>query len=103
MRLLERAIRTAFVLGVFALAANLALHFGTGGLWKGLGAAHAVTGSSGDKTAYDLTRLAAVNETLDLIRKKYVDPTRVKPRQLFLSALDQAQQEGDRKRTRLNS
>lgn len=93
MRLFERVIRTAFVLGVFALAANLALHFGTGGLWKGLGAAHAVTGSNADKTAYDLTRLSAVNETLDVIRKKYVDPSRVKPRQMFLSALDQVQQE----------
>src|SRR5215813_11139800 len=93
MRLIERVIRTAFVLGVFALAANLALHFGTGGLWKGLGAAHAVTAPGAEKAAYDLTRLAAVNETLDLIRKKYVDPARVKPRQMFLSALDQVQQE----------
>jgi carboxyl-terminal processing protease len=93
MRLIERAIRLVFVLGVFALAANLALHFGTGGLWKGLGAAHAVTAPGTEKAAYDLTRLLAVNETLDLIRKKYVDPGRVKPRQMFLSALDQVQQE----------
>jgi carboxyl-terminal processing protease len=93
MRLIERALRTLFVLGVFALATNLALHFGTGGLWKGLGAAHAVTAPGTDKAAYDLTRLSAVNETLDLIRKKYVDPARVKPRQMFLSALDQVQQE----------
>src|SRR5262252_1023915 len=93
MRLIERAIRLVFVLGVFALSANLALHFGTGGLWKGLGAAHAVTAPGTEKAAYDLTRLLAVNETLDLIRKKYVDPARVKPRQMFLSALDQVQQE----------
>src|SRR5215831_8020387 len=93
MRLIERAIRLVFILGVFALSANLALHFGTGGLWKGLGAAHAVTAPGTEKAAYDLTRLAAVNETLDLIRKKYVDPARVKPRQMFLSALDQVQQE----------
>jgi carboxyl-terminal processing protease len=93
MRLLERVLRTLFVLGVFALAANLALHFGTGGLWKGLGAAHAVTAPGAAKAPYDLTGLAAVNETLDLIRKKYVEPGRVKPRQMFLSALDQVQQE----------
>jgi carboxyl-terminal processing protease len=93
MRLFERALRTLFVLGVFALATNLALHFGTGGHWKGLGAAQAVTAPGTDKTTYDLTRLSAVNETLDLIRKKYVDPTRVKPRLMFLSALDQVQQE----------
>ena len=93
MRLLERALRTLFVLGVFALSANLALHFGTGGLWKGLGAAQAVTAPGTEKADYDLTRLAAVNETLDLIRKKYVDPARVKPRVMFLSALDQVQQE----------
>lgn len=93
MRFFERLLRVVLVLGVFALASNLAIHFGTGGLWKGLGAAHAVTPPAGDKTAYDLTRLAAVNETLDIIRKKYVDPSRVKPRQMFLSALDMVQQD----------
>jgi carboxyl-terminal processing protease len=93
MRFFERVLRAAFVLGVFGLASSLALHYGTGGLWKGLSAAHAVTAPGTDKAAYDLTRLFAVNETLDLIRKKYVDPARVKPRQMFLSALDQVQQE----------
>lgn len=93
MRLFERLLRTVFVLAVFAFASNLAIRFGTGGFWKGLGAAHAVTAPGGDKTAYDLTRLAAVNETLDIIRKKYVDPSRVKPRQMFLSALDMVQQD----------
>jgi hypothetical protein len=58
MRLLERVIRTVFVLGVFALAANLALHFGTGGLWKGLGAAHAVTGATISRVLRRSTRLS---------------------------------------------
>lgn len=92
MRLLERLARTLIVLAVFAVAASFAMKFGTGGLWKGLGAAHAVTASAA-KAPYDLTQLAAVNETLDTIRKKYVNPDRVKPRAMFLSALDQVQKE----------
>ena len=35
----------------------------------------------------------AVNETLNTIRTKYVDPSRVKPRQMFLSSLNEIQRE----------
>jgi carboxyl-terminal processing protease len=68
-----------------------ALRFGTGGLWKGLGPAHAVTEAA--KAPYDLTQLHAVNETLRKIKEKYVDPSRVNPRQMFLGALNQVQRE----------
>jgi carboxyl-terminal processing protease len=93
MRILERLGRALVVLGVFALASYFALQFGTGGLWRGLEAAHAVTSPGQPKPPYDLTQLVAVNETLNTIRNKYVDPSRVKPRQMFLSALNQIQKE----------
>lgn len=93
MRILERLGRAIVVLGVFALSSYFALRFGTGGLWKGLEAAHAVSAPGGSKAPYDLTQLTAVNETLKTIRDKYVDPARVKPQQMFLSALNQVQKE----------
>ena len=76
-----------------ALASYFAVHFGTGGLWRGLAAAHAVASPGNPQPPYDLTQLVAVNETLNTIRAKYVDPSRVKPRQMFLSALNQIQSE----------
>ena len=91
MQLYERAARIAVVAGFAILAQYFAARFGTGGLWQGLGAAHAV--ASSPKGDYDLTQLVAVNETLKKIRSKYVDPSRVDPRQMFLSALNQVQRE----------
>jgi carboxyl-terminal processing protease len=93
MRLYERAARIAVVAGFAVLAQFFATRFGTGGLWQGLGAAHAVAAAASPKGDYDLTRLEAVNETLKKIRSKYVDPSRVDPRQMFLSALNQVQRE----------
>ncbi len=93
MRLLERSTRLLAILSFAWLASHFALKFGSGGLWRGLGAAHAVTGEPAADQPYDLTQLVAVNETLKKIRGKYVDPTRVKPRQMFLSALNQVQRE----------
>lgn len=92
MRSISRATRVLTLLGFFAFASYLALQHGTGGLWKGLRAAHAVVGGEAE-APYDLTQLRAVNATLDTIRKKYVEPERVEPRQMFLSALDQIQKE----------
>ena len=93
MHLYERAARIAVVAGFAVLAQFFATRFGTGGLWQGLGAAHAVAASASPKGDYDLTQLTAVNETLKKIRSKYVDPSRVDPRQMFLSALNQVQRE----------
>jgi carboxyl-terminal processing protease len=93
MRMLERVGRVAVLVGVFAVAAGFALQFGAGGLWSGLEAAHAVTAPGQTQAPYDLTQLVAVNETLKTIRDKYVEPARVKPRQMFLSALNQIQKE----------
>ncbi len=93
MKLLERVGRALVVLGVFALASYFALTFGTGGLWRGLEAAHAVTAKGQSKAPYDLTQLQAVNETLKTVRDKYVEPSRIRPQQMFLSALNQVQKE----------
>jgi carboxyl-terminal processing protease len=93
MRFLERAGRLVVLFGAFALASYLALRFGTGGLWQGLRAAHAVVTTGKTEAPYDLTQLVAVNETLETIRKKYVEPERVEPRKMLLGALDQVQKE----------
>src|SRR5690606_15216968 len=90
MRIFSRAGRTMTLLMVFGLASHFALEYGTGGLWKGLRSAHAVVGGEAE-VPYDLTQLRAVNATLDHIRKKYVEPERVDPRQMFLGALDMIQ------------
>ncbi len=93
MRTYERLIRTAGLLGVFGVASFFAVQHGTGGLWRGFEIAHAVTSPGRPQTPYDLTELVAVNETLHRIRSKYVDPQRIKPRQMFLSALNEIQKE----------
>src|SRR6187399_1222801 len=93
MRLFERLGRVSIVLGVFALASYFSITFGSAGLWRGLEAAHAVATPGKPTGPYDLTQLIAVNETLNTIRTKYVDPSRVKPRQMFLSALNEVQKE----------
>ena len=42
---------------------------------------------------YDLTQLKVVNEVLKTIRDRYVDPKRVKPKEMLLSALDYVQKD----------
>jgi carboxyl-terminal processing protease len=93
LRALERLGRVVVVLGVFAVASYFAVRFDTGGLWRGLAAAHVAAAPGQANPPYDLTQLVAVRETLNTIRNKYVDPSRVKPRQMFLSALNQIQKE----------
>ncbi len=52
-----------------------------------------LTAGSAEGAARPSTQLNAVKATLDIIRGKYVDPSRVKPRTMFLSALNQIQRE----------
>jgi len=92
MRILERLGKVFVVFGAFALATFFALRYNTGGLWRGFEPALAITGPV-QKAPYDLTRLEAVNETLKMIRDKYVDPDRVKPREMLLSALNYVQRD----------
>lgn len=92
MRILERLGKVFVVFGAFALATFFALRYGSGGLWRGFEPALAVTGTV-QKAPYDLTRLEAVNETLKMIRDKYVDPDRVKPKDMLMSALNYVQRD----------
>lgn len=92
MEILSRGARVFTLLFVFGLGSHFALEYGEGGLWKGLRAAHAVVGGS-SKPPYDLTELRAVNAVLDAVRKTYVEPQRIEPRQMFVSALDRIQME----------
>jgi carboxyl-terminal processing protease len=91
-RWLDRLVKVFVLFGAFSLAAYFVLQFGPGGLWRGFEPALAVTGQVA-KAPYDLTRLEAVNETLKMIRDKYVDPDRVKPKEMLLSALNYVQRD----------
>lgn len=92
MRIFERLGKVLVIFAAFALATYFALEFGSGGLWKGFEPALAVTGQAA-RPPYDLTRLEAVNETLRMIRDKYVDPDRVRPKEMLLSALNYVQRD----------
>ncbi len=92
MRRLERLGKLFAIVGAFVLSGFLAHQFGAGGLWHGFNSALA-TSKPGDGKSYDLTRLEAVNETLKYIRDRYVDPDRVKPRDMLLSALNNIQRD----------
>ncbi len=91
-RLLDKGIKIGALLGSFLLASILALHLHGGGLWQGLAPASAAGGPE-TRTTYDLTQLKVVNQTLDLITKKYVDPKRVRPREMLLSSLNYVQRD----------
>jgi carboxyl-terminal processing protease len=93
MRTLQRLGRATLVLGVFGIAAFFALNFGTNGLFRGLEAAPAVVAPGQAKAPYDPNRLTAVHATLDTIKKKYVEPDRIKPKAMFLGAVDAVQRE----------
>ncbi|MBI5537960.1 MAG: PDZ domain-containing protein [Deltaproteobacteria bacterium] len=94
MRGLDRLLKLLILFGAFALSTWFALQFGSGGLWHGIDVAHAVDKRSPDaKEKYDLTRLEAVTATIQTIRDKYVDPTRVKPKDMLLSALNYVQKD----------
>jgi carboxyl-terminal processing protease len=83
-------------LGVaFALALLLTKTLHGGGLWDGLPLAIAAGNSGAERSPapYDLTQLKVVNEVLKTIRDRYVDPRRVKPREMLLTALDYVQKD----------
>ncbi len=93
MRILERIGKLVIVFGALALAGLFAARFGAGSLWRGFDPALAITDPKAAKRPYDLTKLEAVNETLKMIRSKYVDPERVKPKAMLVSALDFVQRD----------
>jgi carboxyl-terminal processing protease len=83
------------LLGAFAVAFALALLLHGGGLWQGLAPAIAAGNPTAEHAPapYDLTQLKVVNELLKTIRDRYVDPKRVKPKEMLLSALDYVQKD----------
>ncbi|HVJ92629.1 MAG TPA: hypothetical protein VM580_22670, partial [Labilithrix sp.] len=83
MRLLPRALKFLALFVAFGIASWLALHLHGGGLWEGL--APAAAGTADPKhgpSNYDLRQLKVVNEVLKNVRDKYVDPKRVKPKDM---------------------
>ena len=96
MRAFERLAKTLVLFGSFGVAAYLAFRLNGGGLWEGLAPAIAAnsTALAGQPAApYDLTALKVVNEVVKKVRDRYVDPKRVRPREMLLSALNYVQRE----------
>ncbi len=89
----EKVVKFGAVLVAFAFASALALKLGGGGLWRGLTPIAAASNAGEAQGPYDLTQLKVVNETLRIIREKYVDPKRVKPKEMLLSALNFVQRD----------
>jgi len=95
MPLAHRLFRIAALFSGFGLATYLALRLQGGGLWEGLTPAIAANNAAfgQGKASYDLTSLKVVNEVLRNVRDRYVDPKRVKPREMLLSALNYVQRD----------
>jgi carboxyl-terminal processing protease len=93
-RLLPRALKFVALIVAFGIASWLAMHLHGGGLWDGLTPAVASTADpKHGSTNYDLRQLRVVNEVLKNVRDKYVDPKRVKPKDMLLSALNFVQRD----------
>ena len=96
MRPIETIGKIAALVAAFALAIVLGVRLNGGGLWDGLAPASAAnnTATPGHPPApYDLTQLKVVNEVLKTVRDRYVDPKRVKPKEMLLSALNYVQRD----------
>jgi carboxyl-terminal processing protease len=96
MRNLERLAKGLVLAGAFGLASLAAIKFpGRCGLWEGLTPAIAADNAIASRTPapYDLTQLRVVNDVLKTVRDRYVDPKRVKPKEMLLSALDYVQKD----------
>ncbi len=95
MAMFERFAKVGALLGAFAVAYGLAVRLHGGGMWDGLAPAIAASNPAAEHqpAAYDLTQLKVVNEVLKTIRDRYVDPKRVKPKDMLLSALNYVQRD----------
>src|SRR4051812_12962361 len=94
-RFFARAFKYLALFAAFGIATFLALRLHGGGLWDGLAPAVAGTGdpTKHGPSNYDLRQLKVVNEVLKNIRDRYVDPKRVKPKDMLLSALNFVQRD----------
>jgi carboxyl-terminal processing protease len=96
MRFYEPLAKVGALGVAFAIALYLAGGWHGGGLWEGLAPAMAAgnpTSVDHQPAPYDLTQVKVVNEVLKTIRDRYVDPRRVRPRDMLLSALDYVQKD----------
>jgi carboxyl-terminal processing protease len=96
MRIFERFAKVIALLGAMGIATFLASELHGDGLWRGLAPAIAAGNAVAVDHApapYDLTQLKVVNEVLKTVRDRYVDPKRVKPKEMLLSALDYVQKD----------
>jgi len=97
MRIADRLAKAGALILSFGAASVLALRLHHGAdLWQGLSpalAASAPGGAPSKPAPYDLTQLKVVNEVLRTVRDRYVDPKRVKPRDMLFSALDYVQKD----------
>jgi carboxyl-terminal processing protease len=95
MRILERLAKGLALTVAFGVASLLAVKLHGGGLWEGLTPAIAADNGMASRTPapYDLTQLRVVNDVLKTVRDRYVDPKRVKPKEMLLSALDYVQKD----------
>jgi carboxyl-terminal processing protease len=97
MRIPEQPAKIGALVLAFAASCLLVFTFrlNGGGLWEGLSPAIAAGNITADRppAPYDLTQLKVVNEVLKTIRDRYVDPKRVKPKEMLLSALDFVQRD----------
>ncbi len=96
MSIFERFAKVIALVGAMAIASSLASVLHGDGLWRGLAPAIAAGNpvAADQKPApYDLTQLKVVNEVLKTVRDRYVDPKRVKPKEMLLSALDYVQKD----------
>jgi carboxyl-terminal processing protease len=93
----DRLAKAGALVLSFGAASVLALRLHHGGeLWQGLSpalAASAAVAGPSHPAPYDLTQLKVVNEVLKTIRDRYVDPKRVKPKDMLFSALDYVQKD----------
>lgn len=91
---MARIVRFTALFGAFGIAALLAFRLHGGGLWEGLAPANVASAATSHTPAtYDLTQLKVVNEVLKTVRDRYVDPKRVKPKDMLLSALNYVQRD----------
>src|SRR5581483_3024374 len=95
MRPFERLAKAASILLTLLVAYGLNTQLQYNGLWDGLAPAIAAGNPVAGRTPapYDLTQLKVVNEVIKTVRDRYVDPKRVKPKEMLLSALDYVQKD----------
>ncbi len=92
----SRAFAISAILTTLGLSTVLAVRVKDHGLWTGFGPSSLASASTPAGAAganYDLTKLRLVNAVLKKVRDKYVDPRRVKPREMLLSALNAVQRD----------